>query len=45
MPAALGVPPAFHVRDLLSGDVYTWTIGRNYVRLAPGQSHVFRVGE
>jgi starch synthase (maltosyl-transferring) len=45
VPAALGLPPAFRVRDLLSGDAYTWTIGRNYVRLAPGRSHVLRVGE
>ncbi|HVM17063.1 MAG TPA: alpha-1,4-glucan--maltose-1-phosphate maltosyltransferase [Gaiellaceae bacterium] len=45
VPASLGFPPAFRVRDLLSGDAYTWTIGRNYVRLGPGQSHVFGIGE
>jgi starch synthase (maltosyl-transferring) len=45
VPASLGLPPVFRVRDLLSGDAYTWTIGRNYVHLGPGQSHVFRVGE
>jgi len=45
VPASTGLPPAFRVRDLLSGDAYTWTIGRNYVRLEPGQSHVFRIGE
>jgi starch synthase (maltosyl-transferring) len=45
VPASLGLPPAFRVRDLLSGDAYTWTIGRNYVRLGPGQAHVLRVGE
>jgi starch synthase (maltosyl-transferring) len=43
IPAALGLPPAFHVNDLLGGTRYRWTIGRNYVRLRPGQSHVFEV--
>ena len=41
--ASLGLPPAFGVRDLLGGDAYHWTIGRNYVRLEPGKSHVFKV--
>jgi starch synthase (maltosyl-transferring) len=45
VPAALGTPPAFRIWDLISGNGYTWTIGRNYVRLAPGQSHIFRLGE
>jgi starch synthase (maltosyl-transferring) len=44
VPAALGFPPAFRVRDLLADETYTWTIGRNYVRLGPGRSHVLRVG-
>jgi starch synthase (maltosyl-transferring) len=45
VPAWLGLPPAFRVRDLLAGEeaVWTWTIGRNFVRLEPGQSHVLRV--
>jgi hypothetical protein len=43
IPASLGLPPAFGVRDLLGGDTYRWTIGRNYVHLEPGQSHVFKV--
>jgi starch synthase (maltosyl-transferring) len=43
IPASLGLPPAFGVRDLLGGDTYRWTIGRNYVRLEPGKSHVFKV--
>jgi starch synthase (maltosyl-transferring) len=45
VPAHLGVPPAFRVRDELSGEVYDWRLGRNYVRLDPWgrQVHVFRV--
>jgi starch synthase (maltosyl-transferring) len=43
--AELGTPPAFKVRDLLDDQVYDWSIGRNYVRLAPGNrmAHVMRV--
>ncbi len=44
IPAGSGLPPAFPVRDLLSDDAYTWHIGRNFVRLGPGQSHLLRVG-
>jgi starch synthase (maltosyl-transferring) len=43
IPAALGLPPAFTVRDLLTGDDHAWRIGRNYVRLQPGGSHVLHV--
>jgi starch synthase (maltosyl-transferring) len=45
LPAWLGTPPAFRVRDLLDDQVYDWSIGRNYVRLAPGHrmAHVMRV--
>jgi starch synthase (maltosyl-transferring) len=45
VPAWLGTPPAFRVRDLLDGQTYDWSIGRNYVRLAPGHrmAHVMRV--
>jgi starch synthase (maltosyl-transferring) len=45
VPAHLGVPPAFSVRDELSGERYDWRLGRNYVRLDPWgrQVHVFRV--
>ncbi|HSC48766.1 MAG TPA: alpha-1,4-glucan--maltose-1-phosphate maltosyltransferase [Gaiellaceae bacterium] len=43
IPAALGLPPAFTVRDLLADDDHAWRIGRNYVRLEPGQSHVLHV--
>jgi hypothetical protein len=31
------------VSDLLGGERYRWTIGRNFVRLEPGQAHVFKV--
>jgi starch synthase (maltosyl-transferring) len=45
LPAWLGTAPSFKVRDLLDDQVYDWSIGRNYVRLAPGQrmAHVMRV--
>jgi starch synthase (maltosyl-transferring) len=43
VPAALGLPPAFTVRDLLADEDHPWRIGRNYVRLEPGQSHVLHV--
>jgi starch synthase (maltosyl-transferring) len=45
VPASLGVPPAFTVRDELNGEKYDWRLGRNYVRLDPWgrQVHVFRV--
>ena len=44
VPASLGLPPAFEVEDLLDGSRFTWRIGRNYVRLAPGErmAHVLR---
>jgi starch synthase (maltosyl-transferring) len=44
IPASLGLPPAFPTRDLLAGQEFGWHIGRNYVGLGPGQSHVLRVG-
>jgi starch synthase (maltosyl-transferring) len=40
IPAHLGLPPAFAVRDLLTGDEFDWRIGPNYVRLEPGGAHV-----
>jgi starch synthase (maltosyl-transferring) len=45
VPAALGLPPTFRVRDLLDDMPYTWHVGRNYIRLEPGerQAHVLRV--
>jgi starch synthase (maltosyl-transferring) len=45
IPAQLGTPPVFSVRDELSGEDYDWRLGRNYVGLHPWgrQAHVFRV--
>jgi starch synthase (maltosyl-transferring) len=45
VPAWLGLPPAFAVQDLLDGSRYDWRMGRNYVRLGPGErmAHVLRV--
>jgi starch synthase (maltosyl-transferring) len=40
LPAELGLPPAFTAADVLGGDRFTWHLGRNYVRLGPGKSHV-----
>ena len=44
VPVSTGLPPAYPVRDLLSEQKWTWRIGRNYVKLGPGQSHVLRIG-
>ena len=35
VPYETGLPPAFHVEDLLSGERFDWRLGRNYVRLDP----------
>jgi starch synthase (maltosyl-transferring) len=43
LPASLGLPPVFHARELLSDRTFDWRIGRNYLRLEPGQSHILRV--
>jgi starch synthase (maltosyl-transferring) len=45
VPASLGLAPVFGVHDQLDGARYDWRIGRNYVRLAPGErmAHVLRV--
>ena len=42
VPVALGVPPAFDARDLLSNRAFTWRVGRNYVKLAPGKAHLIK---
>jgi starch synthase (maltosyl-transferring) len=42
IPPALGLPEHLGVVDGLTGESYEWG-GRNYVRLGPGQSHVFEV--
>jgi starch synthase (maltosyl-transferring) len=45
VPADLGLPPVFGVRDVLDGAGYDWRLGGNYVRLEPGhrQAHVLEV--
>ena len=43
VPAHLGLPPAFSGEELLTGQPFGWGIGRNFVRLGPGQSHIVRV--
>jgi starch synthase (maltosyl-transferring) len=45
IPASLGLPPTFTVRDQLSGDTFQWRIGANFVGLAPGwrQAHLLTV--
>jgi starch synthase (maltosyl-transferring) len=45
VPAWLGTAPVFKVRDLLDDQLYDWSIGRNYLRLAPGQrmAHLMRL--
>ena len=43
VPVALGWPPAFDARDLLTGEDFTWRVGRNYVKLGPGKAHVLKV--
>ncbi|HEU5211366.1 MAG TPA: alpha-1,4-glucan--maltose-1-phosphate maltosyltransferase [Gaiellaceae bacterium] len=43
VPASLGLPPSFAGEELLTGTPFQWGIGRNFVRLGPGQSHVVRV--
>ena len=35
VPAHLGLPPVFHVRDVILDERYDWRIGPNFVRLWP----------
>ena len=42
IPVALGLPPAFDAHDLLSDRAFTWRVGRNYVKLAPGKAHLIK---
>jgi starch synthase (maltosyl-transferring) len=44
VPAGLGVPDELPVRDLLTGERYRWRVGRNYVGLGPGRSHLLKIG-
>ena len=43
MPASFGLPPAFSASELLVGEAFRWRLGRNFLRLEPGQSHILRV--
>ncbi len=43
VPVSLGLPPAYSADELLSGTTFHWRIGRNFVRLEPGQSHILSV--
>jgi starch synthase (maltosyl-transferring) len=45
IPPHLGLPPSFPVRDLLSGGLWQWGTGENYVKLVPGerQAHILVV--
>jgi len=40
VPAHLGLAPVFRVHDLLDDGRFDWRLGGNYVRLAPGRSHL-----
>jgi starch synthase (maltosyl-transferring) len=44
VPVATGLPPTYRVREVLLDQDWSWHIGRNFVRLAAGQSHVLRIG-
>ncbi|MES1246198.1 MAG: alpha-1,4-glucan--maltose-1-phosphate maltosyltransferase, partial [Actinomycetota bacterium] len=43
VPVSSGLAPAYRVHDAVGDGEFTWHLGRNYVRLAPGQSHVLVV--
>ena len=43
LPASTGLAPTYRVRDVVRESEWTWHLGRNYVRLEPGQSHVLVV--
>ena len=43
VPYESGLPPAYAVRDGLTGERFTWYVGRNFVRLGPGGAHVLEV--
>jgi starch synthase (maltosyl-transferring) len=43
LPASSGLAPAYRVRDVVTESEWTWHLGRNYIRLQPGQSHVLAV--
>jgi starch synthase (maltosyl-transferring) len=43
VPASLGLPPSFPLHELQTDERFHWQIGRNYLRLGAGQSHVLKV--
>jgi starch synthase (maltosyl-transferring) len=43
VPASLGLPTALVVQDLLTDEIYDWSVGGNYVLLRPGGAHVMHV--
>lgn len=45
VPTELIGVPTFHVRDVLTGEVYQWNTGQNFVALDPGKwpAHIFVV--
>ena len=43
VPHESGLPAAYEVRDVLTGEHHTWSVGRNFVRLNPGGAHVLVV--
>jgi starch synthase (maltosyl-transferring) len=43
LPASTGLAPTYRVHDVVGESDWTWHLGRNYVRLQPGQSHVLVV--
>jgi starch synthase (maltosyl-transferring) len=43
VPVELGLPPSFRARELLVEEDFAWRIGRNYLRLGPGQSHILQI--
>lgn len=43
IPANLGLPASFTVRDELTGLTWPWSHGRNYVSLDAGRSHVLSI--
>jgi len=47
IPDELSLAPVFTAEDLLDGELYHWRLGRNYVRLDPGEraGHVLHVRE
>jgi starch synthase (maltosyl-transferring) len=44
VPVSTGLPPTYRVHELLLEQDWSWHIGRNFVRLEPGQSHLIRIG-